>query len=267
MSIRPSLVDGDTLLIDLKNPVRSLGTTIYGGGLNHIGSVIFRRVDKCFSNPSPHSYAREIARSLGRESSAVFLTAVDVSRYIYSRAEDSGISVEGIATIGLTHPACIGGEPWGGGIGTINIFILTSVGLSNTGLADLLRTVSEVKAGYLSILGLSCGGLPAVGTVSDATLVASPGGSIDYAGLGTPVGRLVSRVLRDIFRSYMSSRGLDDYIRYMGYEDGGNIDPRRAMLKRLELLVEEMMSIDIIPWLDRGALEEILKHIRRISHE
>lgn len=267
MSVRPSLVDRDILVIDLSTPVRSLGTTVYGGGLGYIESVIFRRVDRCYSNPSPRAYAREIARSLGRESSAVFLTAADVSKYIYSRAEDSGVSVEGIATIGLTHPACIGGKNGSRAMGTINIFILTSEGLSDTGLADLLRTVSEAKAGYLSIMGLSCNGLPAVGTVSDATLVASPGGSRDYAGLGTLVGQLVSRVLRDIFRSHMSSRGLDDYMRYMGYEDRGNIDPRRAMLKRLELLVEEMMGIDIIPWLDRGTAEEILELVRRISHE
>jgi len=266
LNIRPSLVDRDTLVIDLNSPVRSLGTTVYGGGLGYIGSVIFKRVDKCFSNPSPQAYAGEIARSLGRESSAVFLTASDVSQYIYSEAEDSGVSVEGIATIGLTHPACIGGEPESRAIGTINIFILTSEGLSDIGLADLLRTVSEAKAGYLSILGLSCRGLPAVGTVSDATLVASPGGSTDYAGLGTLVGQLASRVLRNIFRSHMSSRGLDDYMRYMGYEDRDNIHPRHALLKRLELLVEEIMGIDIIPWLDRGAAKEILRIIWRISH-
>jgi len=261
--LRPRLLDGETLLVELSEPMRAISTTVYGGGLGWVDSAIFRHVDRCFSDPSPQEYARRIAEDLGRERSAVFLTAADVGDYIYVGASGGGVRVELVSTIGLTHPACIGLEPPGGSgpsnpIGTINMMLATDAGLSDVGLIDLFRSASEAKAGAISILGLSCGGLPAVGTVSDATAVASRPGSRSYAGLGTLVGYLASTAVLEAIRVHMSRRGAEDYLRYMGYRGGDGAGGLPSVLvKRLSLLLEQLRRTKLVPWIGDGVYGEL----------
>ncbi|MEM4970082.1 MAG: adenosylcobinamide amidohydrolase [Sulfolobales archaeon] len=266
--LRPRLLDGETLLVELPTTMRSLGTTVYGGGLAWIDSAIFKKVDKCFSNPSPQEYARSIA-TMVRRNPAVFLTAADVSEYIYVALERDGVRVEAIATVGLTHPACIGLEPRGiRGVGTINIFLATDLGLDETGITDLFRSVSEAKAGIISILGLSCEGLPAVGTVSDATVVASPPGTNTYAGLGTTVGFLAASAVLEIIRRHMLRRDSKDYLRYMGLERSSGhhgIEARELLIKRLSLLITQLRRLAIIPWIDDESFEEIRRALENLG--
>ncbi|MEM1610618.1 MAG: adenosylcobinamide amidohydrolase [Sulfolobales archaeon] len=265
--LRPRLLDGETLLVELPTPMRSLGTTVYGGGLAWIDSAIFRKVDKCFSNPSPQEYARSLA-TMFRRNPAVFLTAADVSEYIYVALERDGVRVEAIATVGLTFPACIGLEPRGiRGVGTINIFLATDLGLDETGITDLFRSVSEAKAGIISILGLSCEGLPAVGTVSDATVVAAPPGTNTYAGLGTTVGFLAASAVLEIIRRHMLRRDSRDYLRYMGLEGSSGhhgVEARELLIKRLSLLITQLRRLAITPWIDDESFEEIKRALENL---
>jgi adenosylcobinamide amidohydrolase len=262
--LRPELVDRDTLLVSLETRMRSLGTTVYGGGLGWIDSVIFRRVEKCFSNPSPREYARSLASRFGKNP-AVFLTAADVNEYIHVSLERDEVRVEMISTIGLTHPACIGYEPAGPGeIGTINIFLATSIGLSETGLTDLFRSVSEAKAGIISTLGLSCKDLPAVGTVSDATMVASPTGSNDYAGLGTLVGSLASRAVLETVKRYMEKKTPADYLRYIGLgisTEHRKCDPTELLIERITALVKHLRGVRLLPWIGDEHFIKVLESL------
>jgi len=268
--LRPKLIDDETLFIELPAPMRSLGTTVYGGGLGWADSAIFRKVDKCFSNPSPQEYARSLATRLGRRS-VVFLTAADVREYIYVALERKGVRVETVATVGLTHPACIGLEPRDlKGVGTINIFLATNLGLDDTGITDLFRSVSEAKAGIISILGLSCKGLPAVGTVSDATVVVAPPGPNTYAGLGTTVGFLAASAVLEIIRRHMSRRGSRDYLRYMEidcYSEYCGIDVKEILVKRLSLLINQLRRLAIIPWISEGYFEEIARTLEKLGEK
>ncbi|MEM0439695.1 MAG: adenosylcobinamide amidohydrolase [Sulfolobales archaeon] len=142
MLLRPRMIGRDILVVDLAEPLRSLGTTVYGGGLGSIESVIFKHVGECIRDPV--SYAQGVAESLGKPASAVFLTAANVDEYIYAARSSKNLVVEAIATIGLTHSSCIDGETGGrelGGVGTINIFLALNSGLSDVGLIDLFRSV------------------------------------------------------------------------------------------------------------------------------
>ncbi|GAY25030.1 hypothetical protein ATG_02330 [Desulfurococcaceae archaeon AG1] len=264
MLLRPRMVDRDTLVVDLTEPLRSLGTTVYGGGFGSIESVIFKHIDECIRDPV--SYAQSVAESLGKPASAVFLTAANVGEYIYAARSSKNLVVEAIATIGLTHPACIGSEVEGrelGGVGTINIFLAVNSGLSDVGLIDLFRSVSEAKAGLIALLGLSCKGSVAVGTVSDATVVASRKGLESYAGLGTEVGYLAAMVILEILRSHMGRRGPRDYMRYMGYsEDAVERDQVLDVIgKRVLLLLNQISRARLIPWIGEDALRKIYMRI------
>ncbi|HWQ16205.1 MAG TPA: adenosylcobinamide amidohydrolase [Sulfolobales archaeon] len=264
MLLRPRMVDRDTLVVDLAEPLRSLGTTVYGGGFRSIESVIFKHVDECMGDPI--SYAQGVAERLGRPASAVFLTAANVGEYIYATRSNKNLVVEAIATIGLTHPACIGSEREErelGGVGTINIFLAINAGLSDIGLIDLFRSVSEAKAGLIALLGLSCGGSVAVGTVSDATVVASREGLERYAGLGTEVGHLAAMAILEILRSHMGRRGPRDYIRYMGYREDqrGRDQVLDVIGKRVLLLLNQISGVRLIPWISGDHFRKIYARI------
>jgi len=258
------MIDKDTLVVDLAEPLRSLGTTVYGGGLGSIESVIFKHIDECIIDPV--SYAQGVAESLGKPESAVFLTAANVGEYIYVARSSKNLVVEAISTIGLTHPACIDSdveERELESIGTINIFLAVNSGLSDVGLIDLFRSVSEAKAGLIALLGLSCKGSVAVGTVSDATVVASRRGLESYAGLGTKVGYLAAMVILEILRSHMGRRGPSDYMRYMGYrEDTAGRDQVLDVIgKRVLLLLNQISRARLIPWIGEEALRKIYMRI------
>ncbi len=260
------MVDRETLLVDLEGPLRSLGTNVYGGGLGFIDSVIFKHVDEYIEDPG--GYAYRIARNTGRPRSAVFLTAADVSGYIYVAKSSGELLVEAIATIGLTHPSCINSDSIKdlGGVGTINIFLATSAGLSDAGLIDLFRSVSEAKAGLIAILGLSCGGSIAVGTVSDATLVASKVGSNSYAGLGTEIGRLAASTILEILRIHMGRKSPSEYMGYMGYSESlgkDRLDAESVVARRVLLLLKQISGAALIPWIGSGSIKKIYDRVRQ----
>lgn len=265
MLLRLKMLDKETLLIDLEGILRSLGTNVYGGGLGYIDSIIFKRVSECIEDPSDYAY--RVAKSVGRPRSAVFLTATDVSEYIYVARSSGELLIEAIATVGLTHPSCIDDESMKdlNGGGTINIFLATSAELSDIGLIDLFRSVSEAKAGLIAILGLSCGGSIAVGTVSDATLVASRIGFNNYAGIGTEVGRLAASAILEILRIHMGRKRPSDYIRYMGYlesTEGEHLDAEIVIVRRVLLLLEQISRTRLVPWIGSDSVKKIYDRVR-----
>jgi adenosylcobinamide amidohydrolase len=166
------LLRNDILFVKLREKLLSLGTNIYGGGLRKVDSIIVKKVNRRFGDP--RLYAKRIAKELGSKEAAVFLTSVDLRKYIYvEEKEEPNVYI--ISTIGLNNPACLDNR----GYGTVNLAVITDEGLSVSGILDLFRITSEIKASLITILGLSCGSEPAFGTTSDVTLVLSRHGNKD----------------------------------------------------------------------------------------
>ncbi|MCX8196640.1 MAG: bifunctional adenosylcobinamide hydrolase/alpha-ribazole phosphatase CbiS [Acidilobaceae archaeon] len=153
-------------------------------------SLVFKRVSYDFSCPDLAAYYAKVREEVGRNA-IVFLTAVDVRRYLHL----SGEGFEVLATVGLSPPACPGYSA--GGAGTINLAVLARAPLSESGLADLLRTVAEAKSVAAAELLLRCSSR-SPGTVSDAIAVGRPlslGGELHFVGMGTRLGSAVSRAI------------------------------------------------------------------------
>ncbi len=204
------IVDDNTFIVEFSEPVKAISSTIVGGGLGELTHVVFHRVDRDFNEPSPKAYARSLVLGLGLpvDTSAVFLTAVDVVREHVELSlgnEDAWI----IATIGLSPLACIGGSrAIGYEASTINVLLATSRVLSNNALVDLVSLIASTKTLALVDLGLSCSsGGRVFSTITDAVIVASKKedeqGPVEiYGGPATRLGALVAEKLYELILGY-----------------------------------------------------------------
>lgn len=181
------------LVLDLESEMLALGNVVIGGDFANIRYAVFKQVDRYVEDFE--SYALMLLEGLGLlGKAAVFFTAVDV----FSIRHASGRLADVYATIGLSNPACIGvGIPSSGH--TVNILVISKRPLSRRGLIDLYRTVAEAKAAVLTAEGI-CGGKPALGTTSDAILVAALPGDENYAGAATELGIEVSYLIYNLLK-------------------------------------------------------------------
>lgn len=180
-------------MVDLGRRLRALGNLVYVRVL--VRYAVFYQVEEYVEDFE--ALASELAEGVGRaEEAAVFFTAADVFKI--GRAE--GRLADVYATVGLANPACLG-ESEGAGArrraGTVNLLVVSRAGLSSKGLLDLFRTAAEAKAAALTALGI-CGGRPALGTTSDAILVAAPPGRGDYAGYATELGAEAAGLIYEV---------------------------------------------------------------------
>ncbi len=222
------LIGESILVVRFNRPLRSMGTVVWGGGFkDKLRMAIFIRVDESFEHMEPTEYIADVLYKykLPMMTSAAFLTAYDVRKFVYSTAYYEGITAEVYATMGFSeHPSCLeryeeGFSEWG--VGTLNILVITDKQLSWTGFLDTYRLVCEAKSNLVASIGYSCPTSLACGTVSDAILLAAPIGTEAYGGFATRVGVAIVRALADAFRKAMYMMDLGDYLRYIL----GGLDP------------------------------------------
>jgi len=199
---RVSFEGDDAIVIDMGADLRVLGTTVTGGS-GAARRAVMGRIREYVRDGDFEDYARGLARRIGvPDNSPVFLTAADLrASYVSSRCRVGRTTAEVHATFGLSLPgmACLGD---GGGNGrghTINVLAVLNAHLSPAGMLDAFRALSEVKGALSALSGFSCEGSAAVGTVSDATLVAAPGGRLRYSGLATAAGRAIACALTSAY--------------------------------------------------------------------
>ncbi len=206
------------LIVNFRGRIRALGTTVLGGGLKYLTHVVFKTVDENFNHPEPSNYARELVLELGlpQTTTAVFLTAVDVLDNKVVKYSEKPVDILTICTVGLENPSCIyslGSSP--NSVSTINILGVVDVELTDEGLVDLFRTITEAKTLAVVDLGLSCGSYRASGTVSDAviaghTIANSHKDRIKYAGMATDIGNAIARLVYESVHEAVLKNLTDD---------------------------------------------------------
>jgi adenosylcobinamide amidohydrolase len=152
--------------------VRTIASTVLGGGLGDRWWIINATVGFQYAHPDPAAHASAIAAGcgLGEASGAALLTAVDVAEH--AGAADGGAEV--VATTGLgaiTWAAAPDGhyEVWEPG--TINVVAWVPEPVSDAALVNLVATVTEAK-----VQALAEAGVAATGTPTDAVVVCCPSG-------------------------------------------------------------------------------------------
>ena len=142
--------------------------------------------------------ASQARRAGAPEGSLALLTAADTSDPIVVEEEDYTL----VATVGLHPPACPGMRAGAPLPATINVVALVHRPLATSAALDLLRVIAEAKAAASWEALLRCGSpgesRRPVGTVTDAIVVAWPGGGPGdpgVAGHATSIGSRIGGIL------------------------------------------------------------------------
>lgn len=200
------------LYLESESPMRSLSSSIWGGGMGEKKCIINRQVTKGYNCDEP---LEEMAAFLEHEGidgtqAAGFLTAALVKDYGYAsfawppEAPEQGLepefAVSAWATAGFGNKARAGLSipkeelfP-----GTINIILIVDAKMGDAALAGAFITATEAKTAALQDLGITVdGGLLATGTTTDAVFVAATGRGrqCTYTGTATQLGHLIGRAV------------------------------------------------------------------------
>lgn len=187
------------LVWKLESPMRSVSSSLVGGGVGAASWVLNATVDDDYGRFDPELHLMELASRLGLSGPGVaMMTAVDVAEFRMA-------SVDGVvacSTVGvgnavwaaerLTSVSSVSPAPSGSpvGPGTINLVARVPVRLSDAALVNAVATVTEAKTQALFDRGVD-----GTGTASDAVCVlcAKEGSAESFGGPRSTWGSRLAR--------------------------------------------------------------------------
>lgn len=197
---------GEDLIVEFNHQITAVSFTV-DGGIRKIDHIVFAKVRR------PEDIELKLFRyrsMLGEDRVMVFLTAVTPSTTCSVVLHDYVLVVE-TAGFENTFSICNGivKSRLGAEHSTINIAVYVDRDLALPDLLELIQTVTYAKSAALIEWGVTCRGRPALGTTSDATLVACRELSSKriFAGPLTDVGfkviHAVYRATSSLLRRYL----------------------------------------------------------------
>lgn len=137
----------------------------------------------------------------GFSDAVAMMTSREIDRHDSASVTVETVTVECVATVGLSNAERIGQRRSGGSsIGTINVLAKTSVPLTEAAMVEAISIVAEARTVAVLDGQHDCGAGIATGTGTDCIAVAAPRGSNAhaYAGLHTPLGEALGRAVRTV---------------------------------------------------------------------
>lgn len=174
---------GRLLRAELVDEARCLSSAVYGGGLGRVRTWVNLQVAPDYGRTDPEAHLAEATSGFAGPVVGMLTAAkVDAVQDITNGA------ARVLATVGLGHPtaaavlAATGHQPppapagAPARVGTINVFAVVAVPLTEAGLAGAFITAVEAKAQALAAAGVQAANAPgwATGTASDALVIACP---------------------------------------------------------------------------------------------
>lgn len=208
--------------------LKTLNTSIWGGGFGYHRHLVNRQVSKSYNCEDPQTEMGQFLQGCGipPADACGMLTAAYVQdgacrEEHYSWVDEDGLEasllISAWATAGLGNSSRAGlAKPVDRLFpGTINIIVLVDGKLTDAAMAGAIITATEAKAAALQDLRVKARGtaLIATGTTTDAVLMAATQrGTREYAyaGSATVLGYLVGRIVYNTV-SEASSRYLSRY--------------------------------------------------------
>jgi len=208
----------------LKFPVprQTLSSAVFNGGAGLVENVLFMRVMENFDGrhdafDDPPVTMDRYCQQIGLYGTTVgMMTSADMTSFRNVTRSEEGISVSSCLTAGLSNARCAGDradirdqeEP--GKPGTINIALVTNVGMSVATMAEAIMMATEAKVAALRRLNRTSplSGNPITGTGTDAVTIVSGYGpqQARYCGKHTLLGELIaSAVIQSLHESLLGS--------------------------------------------------------------
>jgi iron complex transport system ATP-binding protein len=193
----------ETLIISSSRPLKTLSSSILGGGFNRTKYILNHHVEKDFFHTSPEHYLKNIALGLGVKEEVVgMMTAADLTNLSVAATSTKDFRIVAVVTGGVSNAAAAGEEKTSRSlVGTINTILLIDGSLTKGAMAGTIITVTEAKTRALWELDVKSitSGETATGTTTDAVVVACTGrgSKLRYAGTATVLGELVGKATKN----------------------------------------------------------------------
>ncbi|MEM8795627.1 MAG: adenosylcobinamide amidohydrolase [Pseudomonadota bacterium] len=200
------------LTAELERPMRVLSWALNRPGFVMAERIVWREVRNADLPEDLDAglwFQQELERT-GYGEAIGFLTSRNIEHFTKARVTREGVSVEVLATVGLSNAVRIGGEiaPVQVAAGTINIAVTVSCGLSEAAQIEALSIATEARTAAVIAHGPDLADGRATGTGTDCIAIAAPPGKMTHAGLHTPVGQAIGAAVLDAV-----SRGVQDWIK------------------------------------------------------
>lgn len=188
-------VRGEALVVTLAAEHRCLSSAVLGGGLGRMRSWLNLQVPPSYTRTDPERHLRERGAVLDGPVVGM-LTAAPVAEHVTAAVG----TARAVVTVGARHGLAAAGQrprlvPRAG---TINVLGVSSVALSDAGLAGALQTAVEAKAQALAQAGVPAANASgfATGTATDSICIACPPGAREsFAGPATRAGSDLARAV------------------------------------------------------------------------
>jgi iron complex transport system ATP-binding protein len=193
----------DTLIITMDQALKTLSSSILGGGFSQVRYILNHHVEKDFNHEAPATYLKNVALEMGIEGPVVgMMTAADLSNLAVINVGRRGLKINAIITGGISNAAAVGEktESRRSEVGTINTIVIVDGSLYEGALVGAIITITEAKSAALrelNVINPKTSGL-ATGTTTDSVVVACTGRGppLEYAGTGTLLGELIGRSVK-----------------------------------------------------------------------
>lgn len=193
----------DTLIISSEEQLKTLSSSVLGGGFNRTRHILNHHVEKDFVHTAPALYLKKVALQLGIEERVVgMLTAAELANLSVVNASGKELKITAIVTGGISNAATAGEEITSRRFeaGTINTTLLIDGSLTEAAMVGTIITVTEAKTAALRALNVRSvtNEQIATGTTTDAVVAASTGRGpkLKYTGTGTMLGQLIGKAVK-----------------------------------------------------------------------
>ena len=194
-------IDADAVHVHSERPLQTLSSAVVGGGFETTRDVLNVHVRDDYDGASPAGDLAAFAASRGVEGGFIgLMTAAETQYACAETAEEGGLVVTAVVSVGLSNVAAAGVTPPAPPLpGTINAVVLVDGALTPAAMVNAVITVTEAKALALAEWDVRTpDGDLAAGTSTDSVVVACTGAGplLEYAGTATTVGWLTARAVR-----------------------------------------------------------------------
>ncbi len=207
-------------MLEAPGPMDSLGSAVYGGGMQSLERFVNIYVDRFYRCDDPVHDIRNLLGEWGypERGTAGLLTAVQLQHAAVAEEQGADFGVLCCATAGVSNAARAGVKrttfPASWTPGTINMMLVVDGRMTPAAMVNAVITATEAKAAALSDLGIcdAENGLTATGTTTDAVMLGVSQRAEwpllhAYAGTATDLGGAIGRLVYDAVRASLAAAG------------------------------------------------------------